>query len=81
VADIQGHRECNVPDISTQSPAPPPPPAAPRSAEDLHLNLPLLNLGGPPVRRDGSGKDDNPDSFKKKHRRRKKKKHPIKVDG
>ncbi|KAG1755504.1 hypothetical protein EDB19DRAFT_1661730 [Suillus lakei] len=65
--------ELNVPDTSTQYPAPPP--HAPRYAEALRLTVPLLNLDGPPDRGDGSGKGDNPDSPKKKRKRRKKKKH------
>jgi hypothetical protein len=68
-----------IPDVSSQCPAPPPP--VPQSAEILCLTVPLLNLDGPPARRDESGKDDNPDSPKKKRKRRKKRKHPIKVDG
>ncbi|OJA09298.1 hypothetical protein AZE42_03118 [Rhizopogon vesiculosus] len=77
--DVKRHGELNVPDMSTKHPVPPLP--APQSTEGLRLSVPLLNLDGPPARRDEPGKDDNPGSPKKKRKRRKKKKHPIKVDG
>ncbi|KAG2156239.1 hypothetical protein DEU56DRAFT_906404 [Suillus clintonianus] len=73
--ELKRDGDLNVPDISTQYPAPPS--QAAQHPEALRLTVPLLNLDGPPDRGDGPGKDDNPDSPKKKRKRRKKKKHPF----